>query len=121
METKIIFNSIDFLGTDYRGRQVNLVKGKIKLEDNKRFMKHLAFFVNNKFSFMPLYEDTRRINGVELDEKISKEMVANLVKDHLTPIMTTGTIDITMVNDEEFVSKTNVSDMPMNKEITISI
>jgi hypothetical protein len=97
------------------------VKGKIKLEDNKSFVKHLAFFVNNKFRFMPLYEDVRRINDVELDSNLSKEVVSDLVKDHLTPIMVQGTIDIMMINDEEFVSKTNVSDMPLNKEITISI
>jgi hypothetical protein len=48
-------------------------------------------------------------------------VVSDLVKDHLTPIMVQGTIDIMMINDEEFVSKTNVSDMPLNKEITISI
>lgn len=121
METKIIFYSIDFLGTDYMGRQVNLVKGKIKLKGNKKLMKHLAFFVNNKFSFMPLYDDIKRINNVELNDKTSKEAVSDLVKDYLTPIMTKGTIDITMISDEDFVSKTNVSDIPMNKEITISI
>lgn len=121
METKIIFDSIDFIGTDYMGRQVNLVKGKIKLQDNKKLMKHLAFFINNKFSFMPLYDDIKRINNVELNNEISKDVVSDLVKEHLTPVMAEGTIDITMISDEEFVSKTNVSDMPINKEITISI
>lgn len=121
METKIIFNSINFIGTDYMGRQVNLVKGKIKLQDNKKLMKHLAFFVNKKFSFMPLYEDIKRINNIELNEDITTPEVSNLVEEYYINTMTEGTIDIIMVSDNEFVSKTSVSELPINEEITISI
>jgi predicted subunit of tRNA(5-methylaminomethyl-2-thiouridylate) methyltransferase len=121
MQTKIIFNSIDFLGTDYLGRKVNLVKGKIKLKDNKKFTKHIAFFVNNKFNFMPLYEDIKRINNIELNEDVHPSKATKLVKDHYLNTMTEGTIDIIMVSDDEFVSKTSVSELPLDKEITISI
>lgn len=121
METIITFKTINFLGIDYLGRKVNLVKGKIQLKDNKKLNKHIAFFANNKFNFMPLYEDIRYIKNKELASIVDKDELINLVEDHYTCVMSKGAIDIIMVSDDEFVSKTSVSDIPMNQEIKISI
>lgn len=121
MENKIKLNSSEFLGIDYLNRPVYFVQGEIHLKDNKAFTKHIAFFVNNEAKVMPLYEDIKRINQVELDDNISKENIVNLFRENYTPTLTKGTIEVIMLDKTNFISKTTVSDMPLNQEIEFKL
>ena len=117
----IVFKSSEFVGTDYLKRDIFLVKGEISLENNKPFTKHIMFYEGDRFNFMPLYEDIQRVNMQELNDFSCQQQISNLFEDYYTFTMSKGAVDIIMINESEFVSKTTVHDLPINEAISINV